>query len=123
MSNNEMNCSNELAAKINEKYTEINALYTIDVENYQRFIKVYDLLKKLALLCEGSVSDVIMDHESEYAQISAEVPNIEVYPDSKGIFCGLLDLADNISFSNTGNDSVLIKVDVKGIWKAVTPAE
>lgn len=123
MSGNEANYAAELTAKVEEKYMEISDVYAVNMDNYRRLVKVYDLLKKLALLCEGGIADVMIEQKSEYAQITAEMPCFEIYPESKEIFCELLSMVDNINFSNTGNDSVLIKVNVNGIWEAVVTSE
>ena len=119
----EMNYAAELAAKVEEKHMELDGACVLNIRSYQKFIKVYDLLKKLALLNDGGVASLSMEHDAEYAEISIEVPSIDLYKDGLHQFCGLLELVDLLDITNTGNDSVLIKTGIKDLWEAVDKFE
>ena len=46
----EMNYAAELAVKVEEKHMELDGVCVLNIRSYQKFVKAYDLLKKLALL-------------------------------------------------------------------------
>lgn len=121
--NNEINYGTELSIKVEEKNMELSGICVLNIHNYRRLIKSYDLLKKLALLNDGGVVSVSIEHNAEYAEVDIEVPSIELYKEGLEQFCELLGLVDLINVSNTGNDSVLIKVGVSGLWEAVSSSE
>jgi len=115
---NEMNYAAELAAKIEEKNMELSEVSVVNIEAYGRFIKIYDLLKKLALLNDGGVSEVKMEHTDEKAWISIEIPGMDLYKDGLKLFCELLELADHIDVRVCGEDMVIFTASVNNLWEA-----
>ena len=71
----------------------------------------------------GNISGIKTPPETVDGMFTVEVNNIDFYDDTLKEFLEMLDIVDSLSVRNSGNDSVLIDVCVKDVWKVVEPHE
>lgn len=122
MSANETNYAAELAAKV-EELNKINDFYTLSLENFTRLGTAYNVFKKIITENDGEIVSIIMDPELNYAEITAETQEFEIYSKTMKDFCSMLSCIDNIEFSNIEEETLRICITLSKLWEAVKVSE
>lgn len=117
--NETFECANELADQIHEKRIEFDGKYAVNESNMEKFCKVYDVFYDIADDNGGEVLHIDIHPETIHANVSIEVPLLDLHRDLMKRFVDILEYVDLLEITPTASDSIIIGVNVKEVWEAV----
>ncbi len=109
----------DLALKVEEKKRKFEGTYIMNPENYQRFVEVYTYFRIFADENEGKLTHLDIAPTSIHADVSIDVPIVDLFKDSLKGFTDILSKVDVFGITPTASDSLLIDASVNYVWKAV----
>lgn len=109
----------DLALKVEEKKKKFEGAYIVAPENYQRFVEVYTYFRIFAEKNDGKLSHLDIAPTSVHADVSIDVPIVDLSKDSLKEFADVLSKVDVFGITPTTSDSLLIDASVNYVWKAV----
>ena len=109
-------------AKLDEG-NHYECVYMVDAEKWKHFLKVHDFFAAYADQHYGSISEVSTPPATVDAFFSVEVDSVDFYNEILRQFTDIITHIDTLSFKNSGDDSVLVTVCVRYMWKAVESNE
>lgn len=109
----------DLALKVEEKRKKFEGTYIINPENYQRFVEVYTYFRVFAEENDGKLKHLDIAPASIHADVSIDVPIVDLTKDSLSGFTDILSKVDVFGITPTTSDSLLIDASVNYVWKAV----
>lgn len=112
----------DLALKVEEKRKKFEGTYIMNPDNYKRFVEVYTYFRIFAEENEGKLKHLDIAPESIHADVSVEVPIVDLFKDSLHGFVDILSKVDVFGITPTTTDSLLIDASVNYVWKAVPKA-
>lgn len=109
----------DLALKVEENKKKFEGMYVVNPENYQRFVDVYTYFRIFAEENDGELKHLDIDPASIHADVSIDVPMVDLSKDSLRGFADILSKVDAFDITTTESDSLLIDAGVNYVWKAV----
>lgn len=107
-----------MAAEIESTAAKCAGRFVADGDVCKRILNVCEVLKRIAMLNDGSLKSVDMT-PGENVVIFAEVPDMDLYQEGLSLFSDLLAMVDYLDIYAISDEEVVIKVGVAGLWKAV----
>lgn len=109
----------DLALEIEKRRKEVDGIYILNPENYSRFMKVFEFLKKFVLENEGNIVGVVTAPEEIHCDIQIEIPILDLYHGTLIEFAEILQKVDVFGITPTTKDTLLIDFTVNDVWKVV----
>lgn len=109
----------DLALKVEENKKKFEGMYVVDPEKYQRFVEVYTYFRIFAEENDGKLKHLDIAPTSIHADVSIDVPIVDLFKDSLLGFTDILSKVDVFGITPTASDSLLIDASVNYVWKAV----
>lgn len=109
----------DLALEIEKRKKEVNGIYVLNPENYSRFMKVFEYLKKFVLENEGNIVEVVTAPEEIHCGIQMDIPILDLYHGTLIEFTEILKMVDVFGITPTTEDTLLIDFTVNDVWKVV----
>ena len=110
---------NDLALEIEKQKKEVDGIYVLNPENYSRFMKVFEYLKKFVLKNEGNIVEVITTPEGIHCDIQITIPILDLYHGTLIEFAEILQKVDVFGITPTTEDTLLIDFTINDVWKVV----
>lgn len=109
----------EFGRQVEKMRANFEGIYIINPENYQRFVEVYTYFRRFAEENDGKIAYLDISPESIHADVSVDVPLVDLYKGLLKEFAEILTKIDVFGITPTTTDSMLIGVSVNNVWKAV----
>lgn len=109
----------ELGLQIEKKKLESPEAYELDEENYKKFADVYAYFNRFAKENDGKVKYMDLRSNSIHADVSIEVPLVDLYRDGLAEFTEILAKADVFGVTPTANGELRIDASVNNVWKEI----
>ena len=96
---------------------KIELRYTVAPDKVKTWKKILDFFQDYDY--EFSVLDIENSPDKADASITVEVYSVDLFGESLKNFVGILTNVSGIEFKNSGEDTIIMKLVVGGIWEAV----
>ena len=96
---------------------KVEIKYTVAPDKVKTWKKILDFFQDYDY--EFSVLDIDSSPATADASITVEVFSVDLFGSSLKNFIEILSNVSKIEFKNSGNDTIIMKLVVAGVWEAV----